>query len=91
MNKKTYRFKISGLPKDKEFELMPFGRQIEHFKSIEAFKQSAKKGWVSMKRISSAKAVKEAIKLYEAKEYYCVFYDCPNYRDDSFEFWYKGE
>lgn len=81
------KIKINGIPKD--YDKMPFGRQIEYRRVIEAFKSESKKTWISQKRISSGKALKDAIKLYEAKEYYCNINDSENYRDDSFEFWYK--
>lgn len=67
---------------------MPFGRRIEHLRAIADWKLFAKSGWVSMKRVSSAKAVKDAIRLYGAVEYYCEFHDEDGYRDDSFQFWY---
>lgn len=86
---KTRKFKIVGLPSDKEFAGMAFGRQIEHLRKIQEFQASAKSTWISQKRQSSTKAIKEAIKLLGAKEYYCEFHDEPHYRDDSFQFWYK--
>lgn len=68
---------------------MPLGRQMEHFKAIQEFKESAKSIWVSQKRQSSTKAISEAKKLYDIKEFYCVFFDSENYKDDSFELWYR--
>lgn len=79
--------KINGVPKD--YGSMPFGRQIEYRRAIENFKCESKHAWISQKKISSSKALKDAIKLYEAKEYFCQINDSDNYRDDSFEFWYK--
>ena len=67
---------------------MVFGRRIEHLKAIADWKLFAKSGWVSMKRVTSAKAVRDAIKLHQAHEYYCEFHDEDGYRDDSFQFWY---
>jgi len=81
------KIKINGIPKD--YESMSFGRQIEYRRIIENFKSESKKVWISQKRICSAKALKEAIKLYQVKQYYCVINDSENYWDDSFEFWYK--
>lgn len=83
------KFKIKGLPKDKEFAGMPFGRQIEHYKAIKAFKDECKSVHLSQKRKSYTKAIKEAIDLYNVTEYYCEFYCSPDYKDDSFEFWYR--
>lgn len=84
----VHKFKINGLPKDKDFASMPFGRQIEHYAAIRQFKHGANVTWLSQKRQSSSKAIKEAIKLYDVDQYYCSFNNSPNYRDDSFEFFY---
>lgn len=89
MNKLTRKFKIVGMPSASEFEGMAFGRQIEYFKKIKEFQENSKSVHISQKRISSAKAISEAKKLYGAKEFYCQFHDCPDYRDDTFEFWYR--
>jgi len=89
MNKKTRKFKINGMPSEKQFEGMSFGQQIEHLKFLREFQENSKFTYISQKRISSAKALAEAKKLYDAKEYYCEFFDCPNYRDDCFQFWYR--
>lgn len=85
----TKKFKINGCPTEKEFNSMVFGRQIEWFRKFEEFKQNSKSTWISQKRISSAKAIAEAKKLLKPKEYFCQFNDSPDYRDDSFEFWYR--
>lgn len=82
------RYKIKGLPTHQQLEAMPFGRQIEHLRSIEAFKSTAKSVWISMKRRSAASAIKEAKALYDVDEYYCQYYDSTDYWDDSFEFFY---
>ncbi len=90
MNKLIRKFKIEGFPTEKEFNSMVFGGQIEWFRKIEEFKQNNKSTWISQKRISSAKAVSEANKLFDAKEYYCQFHDSPDCRDDTFQFWYRA-
>ena len=82
------RYKIKGLPTHQQLEAMPFGRQIEHLRSIEAFKSTAKSVWISMKRRSAASAIKEAKALYDVDEYYCQYYDLTDYRDDSIQFFY---
>ena len=84
----TRRFKIKGLPTHQQLEAMPFGRQIEHLRSIEAFKASAKSVHISMKRRSAASAIREAKALYDADQYYCQYWDLQDYRDDSVEFFY---
>ena len=86
----TKKFKINGMPSDKKFASMPFVKQIEFRQKIEEFKANAKSVHISQKRKTNAKAIREAIELYGAKEYYCVFYDTAYCRDDSFEFWYKS-
>ena len=73
----------------KEFNSMPFGRQIEHFKQIESFKQSAKRNHFGQKGRSFSAGLKDFLKLYEAKEYYCINRNSENWKDDSTEIWYK--
>jgi hypothetical protein len=87
--KATIKYKINGVIPLKEFNALAFGRQIEVFKQFEQFKASAKCVGVSQKRCTNASAIRDTIKLYNAKEFYCVFHDSPEYRDDGFDFWYK--
>lgn len=84
----TRRFKIKGLPTHQQLEAMPFGRQIEHLRSIKSFKATAKSVHISMKRRSAASAIREAKALYKADQYYCEYWDLTDYRDDSVEFFY---
>ena len=86
---KIRKFKIIGLPTDKAFVALPFGRQCEHLKKIEEFKFFCKSVHLSQKRQSYAKAIKEAVALYNATEYYCEFHCDENVKDDSFQFWYR--
>lgn len=89
MSNKIMKFKIKGLPSDKDYNNMPFGRQMNYFKLIEEFKKDSKSIHLSQKRQTYNKAIKETIALYDVKEYYCSFY-CDNQRkDDSFQFWFK--
>ena len=90
MSNKIRKFKIKGLPTEMELDAMPFGRQIEHLKAIQVFKDSCKSTWLSQKRQSYQKAIREAIKLHGVTEYYCEFYCDSMVKDDVFEFWYKG-
>ena len=84
------KFKIAGLGvTDKQFNTMPFGRQIEYARKIEEFKLSAKSTHVSQKRRTHAAAWREFVQLNDVKEYYTSFVDCANARDDVFEVWYK--
>ena len=89
MSEKIRKFKIKGLPTPVEFAAMPFGRQIEHFRAIDQFKAACKSTWLSQKRQSFTKAIREAIKLHNATEYYCDFYCDSMMKDDVFEFWYR--
>lgn len=82
------RFKIDGMPTDRVYNAMPFGRQMEFRCILSHFKSRAKSVHVSQKRRTFASALKEAISLYGATEFYCVSHDSANYRDDSFEFFY---
>ncbi len=84
------KFKLKGLPTESQLQAMPFGRQLDTLKAIEAFKASAKRVWVSQKRQPYAKAIKEAVRLYGATEYYCQFNATEFCKDDTFEFYYKG-
>lgn len=84
------KFKINGLGiTDKQYDALPFGRQIEYAKKIEAFKASAKSVHISQKRKSHAAAWKEFKELYNPTEWFTTYLDGPTARDDSFEVWYK--
>jgi hypothetical protein len=86
-NDPIVKFKINGLPKD--YAALPFGRRIEHARTIEAFKASAQSIHLSQKRQSYTKAIREAIRLYGVTEYFCQFHCNANVKDDSFQFWFK--
>jgi hypothetical protein len=89
MSSKIRKFKIKGMPKDRELAAMPFGRQIDHLRVIQAFKAECKSTYLSQKRQSYRTAIRDAVKLLGATEYYCEFYCDANCKDDSFEFWYR--
>lgn len=78
------------MPKEKDFNGMPFGRQIEHFKKLQEFKETAKRGHLGQKRKSTAAALKEFIQLYNVVEYYFKDTETSCYRDDSLEIFYKS-
>ena len=87
---KIVKFKIPSLGiTDTQLAGLPFGRQIEYRKKIEAWKFDAIMGYVSQKRTSYTKAIREFVKLYNVKEYYCSFHASDDYFDDSFEFYWK--
>lgn len=82
-------FKLKGVPNN--FTSLPFGRRMEYHRTIETFKQSAKRSHVSQKRVPYRKAIKEFIKLNDVDEYYCSFHSELEYFDDTFEFFYRSK
>lgn len=68
---------------------MSFGQRIDSLRAIQAFKASAKSVWISQKRQTYTKAIREAIALHDATEYYCDFHCDSECKDDTFEFWYR--
>lgn len=88
-NGREVKFKIKGMPSEKEYNAMPFGRQIEYRHQIEDFKATAKIGHVSQKRVSPAKALREFIKLNDVEEYYLIRHTAADYYDDTYQIWYK--
>ena len=83
------KFKINGLGiTDKEFNKLPFGRQVEFHKKIKEFKDRAKSTHVSQKRRSHAAAWREFKELYSPEEYYAEYEDGDSVRDDSFQVFY---
>jgi hypothetical protein len=89
MNNLITKLKITGFPKEKEYNSLSFGRKIEYNSRLKEFKESAKSVWISKKRISAAKAIKEAKDLYNIGEFYCQYHDGKFYSDDVFELFYK--
>lgn len=85
------KFKINGVIKDKDYNNLSFGRQLEYRRKIDEFKATAKRTHISQKRISHAKAWKEFIEQYQPTEYYTSYYDEQFCRDDSFEVFYKDK
>jgi hypothetical protein len=86
MKSKT-RIKIDGIPSN--WNTLPFGRQIEFWPKLKEFKESAKKTYVSQKRKSGVMAWSEFVKLYKPKQFYAVYHDSLDYRDDSYEVFYQ--
>lgn len=79
--------KINGIPGD--YHKLPFGRQLDYLRAIEAFKASAKSTHLSQKCRSYKAAIKEFVKLNGVTEYYAKFQAGKDVYDDSFEFFYK--
>jgi len=89
---KIIKFNINKIGiTDKKFNELPFGRQIEYFVLIEKFKSSpaTKKVWISQKHRTNKQAFEEFKKLYLPKEFYYSTFDDKNYKDDSFEIFYR--
>lgn len=79
------------LPKDKDLNAMPFGRQLEHIKVIKKWKETAMSVLISQKKQSFAKAMKEFKDLYLPTYWFTSAVskkDSPNYYHDSFEVFY---
>lgn len=76
--------------KEKHFNILPWGRQVEYLQKIETWKQYSKKIHISQKSRSTAKAIKEFKDLYRPTEYFFVDRETANYRDDSIEIWYRN-
>jgi hypothetical protein len=91
MENKPYVIKnIASVPSD--LFSMPFGRQIEYHKVLHGFinNPETKKTYLSQKRQSYKKAIKEFVKLYEPKSYYIPkFNSSSNCFDDSFVVYYQ--
>lgn len=71
-----------------EWGTLPFSDKIELNKQFKAFQARSLTQYVSQKRQSNAKAMREFIDLYDVDEYFCMYYDDKDRRDDSFEVWY---
>ena len=82
------KFKIKGMPKDKDYNALIFGRQIEYRFALADFKATAKTIHLSQKRQPYTKAIREAIDIYDVDQYFCMFNCSENYKDDTFEFFY---
>lgn len=88
----TIRFVLPQLGlKDKEYNGMVFGRQIEYARIIRDWKDDPKTKTVhiSMKRRSFAKALKEFKDLYKPTAWYVGYWDLADYRDDAVEFFFR--
>lgn len=82
-------FKIQGMISAKEYNSLPFGRQIEYRHKIAEFQATAKTNWVSQKRTKLKTALREFFKLYEVTEYYLKTEIRDDWKDDSVQIWYK--
>lgn len=84
------RFKITSLGiTDKQLAELPFGRQLEYLRKIQAWKEGAEYVWLSQKRRSHAAAFKEFRAAHPQAEYFYEVHDSREYRDDTFQVFYK--
>lgn len=86
--KRKFRLPFLGI-KDGQLAALPFGRQIEYLNRISDWRKTAKVHWVSQKNRSNRKAVTEAVEMLDAVQWFYECYDEPDYRDDTFELFYK--
>lgn len=90
-DKKTMKFKFHSIEIPKDLQSLPFGRQIDSLKLIQKWQEKATKGYISQKRQSFTKALKEFIDLYQPDEYFIHAFDKsknPTYYDDCPEIYY---
>lgn len=89
---KIIKFNIKNIGiTDKQFTQLPFGRKLDYLRKIKDFQSSpeTKKVHISQKRRTNKQAFSEFEHLYAPKEYFYIAYDGKNYRDDSFEIFYR--
>jgi hypothetical protein len=80
--------KIKNIPKD--FNSLPFGRQIEYNSIFSAWKKEAESTHVGCKHKASLSAVRRFLKEVKPKEYYARWQKDTNYsKADSVEVFYK--
>lgn len=90
-NLPKYHFKISNLSiKDREFNGLPFGRQIEYYPQFKQFRENpnTKHNHFRKKGISFAAGLKKFKDEYSVDQYYCIDRTGPDWDDDSVEIWY---
>jgi hypothetical protein len=84
-----YHFNIYGLGiKDKDYNGLVFGRQIDFRHKIADFKAVAKSTHFGKKRMSFAKGLREFKDLYNVDQFFCIDRTAPDWEDDSVEIWY---
>jgi hypothetical protein len=86
--KTHYYLKIAGVPAEREYNALPFGRKITHQPAIMEFQQRAQSVHISAKRRSYDAAIREFKRLYQPAEWYCIASSGPDWHDDSLRVWY---
>jgi hypothetical protein len=89
MNEPIVKFRINGVISEKEYNGLPFGRRIDAMRQIIAFQEAVKSTWLSQKRQTYQKAIKEFLKLNDATEFYCKFHCSADCKDDTFQIWFR--
>jgi hypothetical protein len=85
--KMQYAFKVDGVPSD--YYKLPFGRQIEHAKTIREFKENATSHHVGAKGRATLAAVKEWVKETKPSQFYaCWQADSSFWKNDCVEVCY---
>ena len=89
----TYSFQLKGEKvKPKEVNSLSFTDKWEFTKRVNAWKETdrVQTVWLSQKRQSFAKAMKEFKDLYQPTEYFVATHTCREaYFDDTFEVFFK--
>lgn len=84
-----YHFKISGLGiKDKDYNGLAWGRQLDFRHKIADFQNAAKNTHFGKKRMSFAKGLREFKDLYNVDQFFCIDRTDACWEDDSVEIWY---
>jgi hypothetical protein len=80
--------KIDGVPGERAYNALSFGRQLDYRHTIAAFKARAKHLHYSAKGTSTAAGFRDFKALYQPTQWFAINHDAPMYHDDSFEVWY---
>jgi hypothetical protein len=87
-NMSRYIIKINGVPSERTYNSMPFGRQMDYRGVIQDFKEKSKHIHFSAKHTTTSAAFKEFKRLYQPTQWFAVNHDAHLYHDDSFEVWF---
>ena len=83
----SYAYCLTGLPAS--YHSLPFGRQIEHRRTIVDFKKRAERAFADCKGKPTLTGVRAFLKMVEATEFYADWRsDSGCWKDDSVEVWY---
>lgn len=86
-DKFSYAYKLDDV--EAGFHKAPFGRQLDDWKKIKAFKENAKSTHVGAKRKATLAAVKAWVKEFKPSQFFAKWQaDSSMWKDDSVEIWY---